>query len=32
MIGELNQIFQSSRNTLILGGRWQGGQFETANG
>jgi tetratricopeptide (TPR) repeat protein len=29
--GELNQIFQGERNTLILGGRFQTGDFETAN-
>lgn len=29
--GELKQIFQTSRNTLLLGGRYQGGQFKTQN-
>jgi Tfp pilus assembly protein PilF len=28
-IGELSQIFQGNRNTLIVGGRFQAGQFET---
>lgn len=30
-LGELNQIFQSDRNTLVLGGRFQGGEFDTGN-
>jgi tetratricopeptide (TPR) repeat protein len=30
-ISELNQIIQSDRNTLILGGRFQAGDFDTAN-
>lgn len=29
--GELKQIFQTSRNTLLLGGRYQGGEFTTQN-
>jgi tetratricopeptide (TPR) repeat protein len=28
---ELNQIFQGERNTVILGGRFQGGQFSTTD-
>jgi Tfp pilus assembly protein PilF len=28
---ELNQIFQSERNTLIVGGRFQAGEIETSN-
>jgi tetratricopeptide (TPR) repeat protein len=30
-ISEVNQIFQGPRNTLILGGRFQTGEFETQN-
>jgi Flp pilus assembly protein TadD len=30
-IGELNQIFQTDRHTLVLGGRFQAGQFDTRN-
>jgi Tfp pilus assembly protein PilF len=30
-IGEINQIVQSDRNTLILGGRFQSGRIETQN-
>jgi tetratricopeptide (TPR) repeat protein len=30
-ISELNQIFQGDRNTLILGGRFQTGEFDTRN-
>jgi len=29
--GELKQIFQTGRNTLVLGGRYQGGEFKTRN-
>src|SRR5258706_9530041 len=29
--GELNQIFQTERNTLVLGGRVQAGEFRTSN-
>jgi len=29
--GELNQIFQNDRHTLLLGGRVQAGEFRTAN-
>jgi tetratricopeptide (TPR) repeat protein len=29
--GELNQIFQTERNTLVLGGRMQAGEFRTSN-
>jgi Tfp pilus assembly protein PilF len=28
-LGELNQLFQWNRVTLSLGGRWQGGSFQT---
>lgn len=30
-IGELNQIFKTDRNTLVVGGRYQTGSFETQN-
>jgi tetratricopeptide (TPR) repeat protein len=30
-IAELNQIFKTDRNTLILGGRFQTGEFDTSN-
>jgi len=29
--GELQQLFQTSRNTLVVGGRFQAGQFKTHN-
>ena len=28
-LAELNQLFQWNRVTLSLGGRWQGGSFQT---